>query len=192
MPIVHILKIPFSYIIIRHPYKKALDNITLCFFPFVFGAFIYVFPKFNLFHNDGIILSINSFMGTLSGFFVTALAAIATFQGGPYNIDKPFSNKPATLRGFDLTRRQFLCYLFGYLSASSIIISLIGILVSAYLTTPLNFSYKFADYACLIKAIFFIFYMTAFSHVIVTTFLGLVFLTDRLTHSSNDTKHDIE
>lgn len=192
MSIINIFKIPFSYIIIRHPYKDSLDKITYIFFPIIFGLFIYFFPTFNLFHNDGIISSINSFMGTLSGFFVTALAAIATFQGGPYNVDKPFSDKAATLRSIPLTRRQFLCYLFGYLSASSIIISLIGISISAYLTTTLNLSYKFAHYVGIIKTIFFTSYMTAFSHVIVTTFLGLVFLTDRLTHSSNDTKHDIE
>jgi hypothetical protein len=63
------------------------------------------------------------FFASLPGFFIAALAAVATFNGA--DLDREMSNVTTklTIRGEEadsrLTLRVFLCYLFAYLTAIS-------------------------------------------------------------------------
>lgn len=71
------------------------------------------------------------FFASLPGFFIAALAAVATFKGA--DLDREMSNVTTklTIRGEEadsrITLRIFLCYLFAYLTA----ISFLGFFLSA-------------------------------------------------------------
>ena len=122
----------------------------------------------------------------LPGFYIAALAAIATFQAP--TMDKPLDGREATLKscehGVDierkLTRRRFLCLLFGYLSFLSLILALLGSLpesVHPILLFPEEVSQKWGNLcrgACL--GVFGLFFM----QLISLTLLGLFYLSDRI------------
>src|SRR5258706_8987546 len=68
----------------------------------------------------------------LTGFYIASLAAVATFNKP--GLDDPMAGDPPTLREDycaittvkPLTRRRFLCLLFGYLSWLSLFLYFIG------------------------------------------------------------------
>lgn len=189
MSIFYTLLTPLLYLKISHSFKNKVDLIFL-FVSLLFSfGFVFFCPKINLFGSSGFVPSLNSFMGSLSGFFITGLAAVATFQGGIYNIDKPFNKESAFMRGNVLSRRQFLCYLFGYLAFSSIIFSLFGIFSVSYANTPHHID---ESYRYMLKAIFEVVYSCWLGHIIGTTLVGLVFLTDRMSHSSGDNIYTLD
>ncbi len=61
---------------------------------------------------------VNGLLQVLIGFFVASLAAVATFQRP--GMDENMRGKAPTLQGKGVTRRQYLCYMFGYLAFMSI------------------------------------------------------------------------
>lgn len=150
----------------------------------LFLVFYYLNPNINIFDNGGLVQSIGGFLERLTGFYIASLAAIATFNS-PY-LDKGFRGKPAYLEHYDkgevqkesLTRRRFLCFLFGYCSFSSIIIFLTGMFaVLSESSVKMAIS---ADLHQLAVASFITIYMFFFFNLIVTTLLGLAYLTDRI------------
>ena len=85
-----------------------------------------------LYAADGFIPGIINLLNLLIAFFIAALAAVATFDRP--GLDDPLKGEPATMKRRDkkgvvrdhiLTHRQFICYLFGYLAFSSIMLLLI-------------------------------------------------------------------
>src|SRR6202044_2923555 len=105
---------PLLYVRIRHPLKRIVD----IYFPMVGLAIpaltVSLWSNLNIFGPSGIAAGTNGLVQILSGFFITSLAAIATFNGTVYRIDEVFDGEKAILFGDALTRRQFLCYLFSY------------------------------------------------------------------------------
>ncbi|ATB63301.1 hypothetical protein [Pseudomonas mosselii] len=143
---------PFGYLVIRHPFKWVVDwlypaTLTLiCFWLMTLAG-----PLAKLIEPGGFVASTLSFVQSLPGFYIAALAAIATF--GRSDIDdvlpEPTPKMVVMLRGqqntIDLTRRRFLAMLFAFLTAESIVVvlSCIGLIsfgaaINAY--SPMSFN----------------------------------------------------
>lgn len=138
--------------------------------------------KFSVYGNPGLINSITSYFQLLSGFFITALAAIATFNR--QGLDDPMLGDPPTLTHAKdyqpemLSRRRFLCFLFGYLAFGSLVIYFSGTIIT--LAAPvLNTSFSdtirpLIKWGALLGFTFLSF------NILLTSLLGLYYLTDRL------------
>lgn len=165
--------------------KFRVDIVT----PFVIGlvislVFLYLKLKYqiDLFDkNSSLIQSISGLVQTLPGFYIAALAAIATFPSTSMNNPMPeptpyleFPNNDPDL----LNRRRFLCYMFAYLAYISIVALFItSIAIFMYgndlLKVP-SILYFFAYFfVCLV--IYFLLIQIA-----LLTFVGLWYLGERI------------
>ena len=184
---------PFKYLFIRHHEKKWFDFII----PLIMaGVFSYLYSLLNkpfpLTANGGLIPQIISLLQMLIGFYIASLAAIATF--GNQSIDEVMAGEAPTLRikergvvnTVPLTRRRFLCYLFGYLALLSIFLYLTGV---GSMLVGLS-SVEFMDYLkaagllTIAKSIYLFVYLFFLINLILTTLLGLYYLSVRI-HESN-------
>ncbi|CAB3680894.1 hypothetical protein [Achromobacter kerstersii] len=127
---------PFAYLAISHPEKRWVDFIL----PSVLavlgtGVTWYLNGKVNFFGAGGVVASILGFVQNLPGFYIAALAAIATF--GRADIDQEMPGDPPpmlktrTVNGvannMRLTRRRFLCLLFAFLTVECVVLTLFSI-----------------------------------------------------------------
>lgn len=89
-----------------------------------------LFPGINAFHSGGVFDRLLGFVQNLPGFYLAALAAVATFSradldqlmpGTPPRVSILYHGKPRTV---ELTRRRFLCLMFAYLTTISIVLTL--------------------------------------------------------------------
>lgn len=130
-------------------------------------------------------------MSALSGFFVAALAAIATFN--KESLDNVMAGIPPTLRhGIyknepeKLTRRRFMSLLFGYLAFCAFVYTIL--LISSPLIGKVleKFYYFMTDdlgfiYFCWVVIIIPAFiYCFIFFHIFTVTLLGLHYLSERM------------
>ena len=176
---------PLAYLRIKHTVKPWFDWIAPLLVSVVGISVLYSLPKsIDIFGNNGLIFIITDLIKILVGFYIAALAAVATFQNEP--MDRTFDGDQATLhvvrKGVDktatLTRRQFLCYLFGYLAFMGVVIYFLGAIV-----TLLAANLRMLGGGMLFdgaKAIFIFFYLFITANSLTTTLLGLHFLTDRI------------
>jgi Trk-type K+ transport system membrane component len=80
----------------------------------------------------GFLKGVRDLIALFAAFFVVALAAVATFSRE--SLDLPMEGTTPTLDGKELSRRQFVCYLFGYLAVLSFALFLAAVL--AQIITP--------------------------------------------------------
>lgn len=118
----------------------------------------------------------------LPGFYIAALAAIATFSSP--TMDQGLDSEARLKRrehGADierkLTRRRFLCLLFGYLSFLSLVLALLSGLPSSL--EPARF-FQDAEWRNLCRIVCTGVYGLFFMQLISLTLLGLFYLTDRI------------
>ncbi|MCX5615378.1 hypothetical protein NQF87_00060 [Bombella sp. TMW 2.2559] len=174
------------YFRIRNKQKNRIDKWSV-FFGFVisFSAFS---PNFQISGENGLTSEMGAFLAALAGFFITALAAIATFPGTKdYSLEMPLRGEGVFLGEDCLSRRQFYCILFGYLSEISIILVLlcsflplfIKIIPSSFLIPCFVFIGRFL-FLCMV--------LPFFCHMLATFMLGLVFLSVRMHENSHDYK----
>lgn len=168
---------PVSYLSIKHEIKSRYD----WFWPLVLATItMLVFWKLPvrpvLVGEQGILKSVSDFIALLAAFFVAALAAVATFERD--SLDRAMQGTTPTLRGRDLTRRQFICYLFGYLAVLSFALFLA--IVGAQIVTPSMKALLSPDELWWLKGAFGSIFAFAFWNMIVTTMLGIYFLVERV------------
>jgi len=140
---------------------------------------------------EGMMSDVKSLLQLLIAFFIAALAAVSTFQNEYMQED--LSGQPAKLnawsvddecfKDFILSRRQFVCYLFGYLSFISIFIFILISLSQGFsdevriflenLETKLNCNYLVTT----IRTAGVFIYSSILGNLLSTTLLGLYFLT---------------
>ena len=132
-----------------------------------------------------VIGKLSAFLGVLTGFFIAALAAVATF--GKTEMDDPMPGDPPLRLEHkinketffeNLTRRRFLSLLFGYLSFLSLTLYVIGYgytVVDGYFVSSLAKTTREAVFS-----IFWIFYMFWIANILSNTYLGLFYLSDRI------------
>jgi branched-subunit amino acid transport protein len=168
---------PLKYLAIRHGIKPRFDwawpGILTVMTMFIF----WVLPKRpGLLADGGILQSVRDLIALLAAFFVAALAAVATFARE--TLDQPMEGTTPTLYGKDLTRRQFISYLFGYLSF--IAFALFFCIVAAQIISPSLWVWLSPSQMWWCKAITGTLFVFMFWNMTVTTLLGIYFLIERV------------
>jgi hypothetical protein len=173
---------PLLYLQVRHAARRSVC-VSSMLVGFAMAVLFLLFRNLNVIGSNGIVVGVNGLFQALPGFYIAALAAIATFDGSKrgYNLDEPWETDPAILDEQDgnereLTRRHFLALLFGYLSFSSLFIYFLGLL--AQVVPPILRELD-PSLTVFLRVIFGLLYGCWVSHVIFTTCLGLYFLAHR-------------
>jgi hypothetical protein len=145
-------------------------------------AWVGAWDDYNLFGSTGLMIGVNGLLQILSGFFITSLAAIATFNGSTYKIDEVLEGEKALLDGEALTRRQFLCFLFSYLALTSLVLYFFGAFGISGAST-LHDSVTGLT-RTILRAVYAGVYALVLGHVLGTTLIGLIFLAGRIPGST--------
>lgn len=177
---------PFSFLTIQHPSRLPLwvNWILPCFIATIVVAGLSAFATpINFFGPQGFIERLLTFIQTLAGFYIAALAAVSSFNSPHLDREMPqpaptmFIKHNGVLQEVYATRRRFLTAMFAYLTASSIIFSLMGI-ASVTLASPLATEFPLAivwlRWIGLTGFLFLLFQM------MVITFWGLFYLGERM------------
>lgn len=178
---------PFSYLSIDHNQKWRVDwllPLLLTTFSLVVICLPIKNGVVNVFYEGGLVDKILGFVQSLPGFYIAALAAIATFNR--IDIDKtmpaPAPKIDTVVLGktiiIELTRRRFLCSMFAFLTAQSFILIILSIF-----SQLIHESIKLSDYGShyfYITLSFLVIYFIVFWQMVVVSFWGLYYLGDKL------------
>lgn len=176
------LFVPLKYLTIHHPEKRTFD----IWVPLGI-AFVMMLPLFSAQFREDAVTTLDVFgrssdlLSVLTGFFVAALAAVATF-GGP-EMDETMPGKPPVTLNHGthiepLSRRRFLSFLFGYLAFLSLFMYLFGFAFAAvqkYVVVA-----YIGDLATWTFGTFWVLFSVLAGNLISTSLLGLFYLTDRI------------
>lgn len=139
----------------------------------------------------GILKDVLTMLGILPGFYIAALAAIATFSSPSMDavLPRPAPILKVLIRGewepMELSKRQFLSYLFSYLVVLSLTLSGTVIAVIAISPSiPMLLSGIPAEYLGNAKGVLAFVFLAPFSFalgsILVTTLHGIYLMTERL------------
>lgn len=176
---------PFMYLRIRHKSKWRYDLLYPTLIAAAVGSVILFGPiDLNLSGERGLLDQANDLIGILVGFFIAALAAVATFDRP--SMDEPMAGIPPTLRIVErkiayevpLSRRVYLSQLFGYLTVVSIISYAIGS-VAQVVSYDQEMFQAIGGYE-LLRAVFVYGYCLIVSNIVVNTLLGVFYLSYRI------------
>ncbi len=173
---------PAAFLQVRHPTRGRLALLSLGVG--LFAAVVAASAReLNIIGPNGLVAGINGLFQALPGFYIAALAAIATFDGAKkgYDLDQVWPEPSPWMIDPDgaerhPTRRHFLALLFGYLSFSSLMLYLIG--VFATVAAPFTHS-ECPTWLPVLRVAFAGLYTCWLAHIIGTTCLGLYFLAHR-------------
>lgn len=132
--------------------------------------------SFRFFGEGGLLTSASNLFGVLIGFFITALAAVATFSNS--SVDRKLNNHGAYVKDEELTRRQFLCLLFGYLTFLSFVLFFIIMTCAAIHERLWTVQLGVAAGAVRLGSLFL--FSFALSHLFCICLLGMHYLIYRL------------
>ncbi len=183
---------PFGYLQIVHPTKLKVDFYVPAILSIILTLTIYfVQAEDRVWKEGGLIESLQGFIQGLPGFYIAALAVVATF-GARSKMDVLIKNPQLSMKILHageiaivgVTRRRFLSLLFSYLTALSIILTIFSSLsVSISDAVSKRFGSVLPEWSS--DLIFFIFGFFLFQLVTVT-FWGLYYLADRLHQPDPD------
>lgn len=186
---------PLRYFRLRNKEKRLMDIIPSLILALVISSPYVLLDGASFFRVNGFLDKTLTLTSALTGFYVASLVAAATFSHP--DLDKVIRSGAIALLDRDedgnrivelLTRREFACYIFGYLSFASLAISIASaFLVSISGVNLANISVWFAAHdvdfprvwECLRGCALFSM-SVAMSHLLVATTLGLYYLMDRL------------
>lgn len=175
---------PFGYLKIKHDFKTQIDWILPLFLSVVTILLFFAFDKnrnINFINSGSIVERILNFTQILPGFYIAALAAIATFQKNDIDqaMPSPAPKIVIEVKGkkvpSDLSRRRFLCSMFAFLTAESLLIiflCLFGLNILSLCNDFFKENYWiYLYFSILIFAVW---------QMVIATFWGLFYLGDRL------------
>lgn len=167
------------------------DIIVLLAALVIYIVLAYLVPNLNFFGVDGFIDRVGSLTSTLTGFYVAALVAAATFASSHADLDQEITIGPihqnfvsnGEIERDQLTRREYVCAIFGYVSLLALVISISSIIIVT-ISTAISISGQLSStlsypLAC-VTHITGGFFTIAVTHLIVTTSHGLYYLSYRL------------
>ena len=162
-------------------YLPALLSILICSFILII-EFMTV-KSINIFTQTAF-ESISTFVQVLPGFYIAALAAIASYSN-PF-VDNAMAGSPPYLEEVDnrgtrksyLSRRRFLTLMFGYLAAISIILTIFLFVVRLGYETKI-LSVDPIIYYSIYSLLCFMFF-AIFSQMVLVTLHGIYYLADRM------------
>lgn len=158
-----------------------LPVLLLCFTYIVFWALDW---KLVIFGGSGLVAGVGSYLQVVTGFYIASLAAVATFNQKNMDVrmagDSPSLTVEWKGRRLEekLTRRRFLCFLFGYLSFLSVFVYFGG--VGANLLAQPIVNKLPVDWLFWVKWGFVSCYLLVVYNLICTTLLGLYYMTERI------------
>ena len=184
---IEVLLSPFSYLSIKHEQKRFVDwtlPIIVTLACMLLSA-IAISPSRVGAPILGTLLSdMLSFTQNLPGFYIAALAAIATFNKISMDYVMP---KPAPTLNvkegkksikIEMTRRRFLCLMFAFLTAQSIFLCII-LMLGKFIYIPtmqdIQDNYRIATTFAYMFVILFMFFQ-----IVITTFWGIFYLGYKL------------
>jgi len=175
---------PLAYLRIRHATKWMFDWLYPLVFALATAAVLWKFGRPGLIAGvSGLLDRLTLVFSILPGFYIAALAAIATFNRPDIDnvMPDPTPQLKIEIRGrpnvIDLTRRRFLAYLFAFMCWESL--ALLVVCVFAGLTANGVMAWL-GTVAPVAKWIFLCALLTLFWQLVFATFLGLYYLGDRL------------
>lgn len=180
---------PLDWWRVRHPAVRALNWVVPGVFSLALGALVFFAPvKVNLFGEFGLVHQANGLMQILSGFYIASLAAIATFNRPGLDEtmkgDPPRLRRSGTLKEEELTRRRFLCLLFGYLSFASITLYVIG--ASAMIAAPVMAEGVAEGFArTVLRVLFTGSFGFLLAQLFLATVLGIYYMAVRIQEPEN-------
>lgn len=178
---------PFFYLFIKDPSgdKKWIDWLCPLFFSLVLSVVLLLCDHMPaIVGENGIFENMKGFLQIMPGFYLTALAAIATFANS--NLDLLLPDPAPTISimyngekipNLELTRRRFLNYLFGYLTAISLLLYFFIIIAELFEGTNLINNPIFQIW---IKPIVFFMYTVFVFQMLFITMFGLYQLCERI------------
>jgi len=184
---IHHLLRSFAYLTINHPLKWRVDWLFPIVLAIVTTVVVYAMRSHgvvSIFSETGLVSKVLGFVQTLPGFYIAALAAIATFN--KVDIDQsmpaPAPKMDVVIQGrsveITLTRRRFLCSMFAFLTAESLMIIIIAIAAIAF--SAAIFSIVPPALRVGVSFVFVLLFSLLFWQMIVASFLGLYYLGERL------------
>jgi hypothetical protein len=194
---------PCSYLRIRHGDSLMASKLVYDFvIPAVFTVLTIAISAWlkkplNLYQHETLMQSLSDLFALLIAFYIAALAAVATLERA--GIDQPLKGGDATLKVLNhnnglrtpkpLTYRQYISYLFGYLSLLSLLLfmSLLffrGTWGEIVHKLSADSRIENAIY-CIIDPIIFSIFFFGVWQMLITSLLGIHFLADRM-QSLND------
>ncbi|MRH22434.1 hypothetical protein [Rhodovulum strictum] len=185
---------PFKYLKLRNERGTRLvfrDLFPILAIALVFTAPFVVFDQMNFSRAAGFVDRMGSLAAVLTGFYIAALVAVASFSASIGDLDSPISNGKIFLNIGDedsLTRREYICAMFGFLSFLSLFIAIVStfILIVApafadlHDRSPIEFAGHSIPIFEVARGSIIGIYCVIVSAMIVTTFYGLYYLTDRI------------
>jgi hypothetical protein len=186
---------PLRYFRLDNKEKKRIDFwASLGIAALIFVPFLFI-PGASFFRPNGFLDKLLTLTSALTGFYVAALVAAATFNHP--DLDNVIKSGPIALitKGDDgnfiselLTRREFICTIFAYLAFSAFIISIICAacvgLSGANLGTIKHWPYigKLFSYGTwtYLRGALIIVISLGIGHLVVATGLGIYYMMDRL------------
>lgn len=186
---------PLRYFSLVNNEKRHLDLWPTGFLAIVLAAPFIFIPGAPFFSPNGFLDKLLALTAALTGFYVAALVAAATFSHP--DLDKTIRVGSIALvrKGDDgvriqelLTRREFACTIFGYLAFATLVVSLsaaAAVALSAVPVAPLQgvrwIGWLFEPQNWFIaRGAVILGFTAAVSHIVVVTSLGLYYLMDRL------------
>lgn len=190
---------PLSYLsLVREDGKLLLRRDFLYLFGVaaLTGLLVYFAPNLNFFGPSGVVDKLGSLSSTLTGFYVAALVGAATFTSHISDLDKYLLDGSLYLSNdqfassvipehdeedvsdSQITRRQYICLIFGYLAFTALTLSILSIAMVAVSSaiSPGNQYYT----STVLKYIFSLFYSLLAAHMALTTARGIFYLSYKM------------
>lgn len=178
---------PFGYLSIQHPYKWIVDWLYPCLLASTTVAIICLSGNQSTHYAAGASISlILSFVQSLPGFYIAALAAIATFGRSDIDniIPEPTPKVIVKFRGstniVDLTRRKFLAMLFAFLTAQSIVVVGFSIFLITFGVKIYSFEHSGLSIGIALSGALLLAYFIMLYQMLIATFWGLYYLGYKL------------
>jgi hypothetical protein len=159
----------------------------------------FIFFDANYFGDKGFLDRLSSFSAVLTGFYIAALVGVASFMSSMGDLDneievgrirRPIPNPAENEEREEyLTRRQYVCSMFGYLAFVSLVLS-VGAVLLIVAADPIRaaaegiarqLGYRHTQSGLqFMRGLVIIGFNLVLSHLLVTTCHGLYYLIDRL------------
>ncbi|QGZ94963.1 hypothetical protein [Terricaulis silvestris] len=176
---------PLVYLKVRHPVKIWYSVIYPIMFSAPLSALLVFAPiEYTVVGDNGLVETFNALLALLIGFFIAALAAVASFDRA--GMDAAMLGDGATLSLPDrseplvLTRRMYLCLLFGYLTLATLATYIVFAIANVMLASvsPPAVGLSAGTYA-LARGGFIFVYCFLIGHILSHSLLGVYYLAWR-------------
>ncbi len=191
---------PLQYFALVNSEKRHLDLWPTLILGALIAAPFALVPSSNFFHQGGFGDKILVLTSALTGFYVAALVAVATFPNPDMDKIMTVGAVTRTARGTDgkilkdddgspksemLTRREFACAIFGYLAFSALVLSLgaavfVSLSGASLRSAPWVGKIFDSPYLFVFRDFFVLAFSIAAAHLVVATCLGLYYLMVRV------------